>query len=514
MADSTGLELSGGRLLAASLVLRRVLIRSGIANSAQSSIGILLPPSVAAVLANLAVAFAGKTVVNLNYTFKNDRAQHCVTQCAITHVLTSRRFLKRRPFELSAEMIFVEDLAKLATWWDRLLCIAAGYLLPVTMLGRMLGLDKNSDDDLMAILFTSGTTTLPKGVMLSHGNIDASLNAIRNLYRVNRDDVTIGILPFFHAFGYSGTLWLPLVTDMAAVYHVDPFGSKEIGKLARRYKATVLFATPTFLKMYLRRCDADDFANLELAIVGAERLDPMLAKSFSEKFKATAVEGYGTTETSPWISVNVPASRTLQKGVTGDRSGTVGRPVPGVQVKVVDPESQVERPIGCEGLLLAHGANVMLGYWMQPQMTAEVLHDGWYNTGDFAKQDADGFITITGRQSRFSKLGGEMVPHEAVENAINQIVAPNADEGLQYAAVTAIPDTAKGERLIVIHTPPIKYSPTEIVQQLTENEFPPLWIPKPADFIEVNELPMTSMGKIDLGALKQIATTCGRFAEK
>ncbi|QDS91769.1 Bifunctional protein Aas [Roseimaritima multifibrata] len=504
--DSTGVDLTGGRLLTAVLVTRRLLARSGVVNEAEAMVGVLLPPSVAAVIANTAIGLSGKATVNLNYTLTDERVEKCLTACAISHVITSRQFMKRRPFELSAKFVCMEDLARQATWWDKLVCGLTAYGLPSFLLDRMLGLQRTKSDDLMTVLFTSGTTADPKGVMLSHGNIAASINAIRRLYRTRPDDVTLGILPFFHAFGYSAALWLPFGLNMAAAYHFNPFAAKAIGELARKYRVTVLFATPTFLKLYLRRCHADDFPALDVAVVGGEPLDASLAKSFTEKFGVAPAEGYGTTELSPWASVNVPAHRTISALEPAYKGGTVGQPAPGVQIRIIDPETRAELPTGKQGLLLVRGENVMLGYLNQPDKTAEVIHDGWYDTGDFANIDEDGFITITGRQHRFSKIGGEMVPHAAVEDAIADLIRTNTDDEVRQVAVTAIPDPSKGERLIVVHTPLEHTSATDIARKLFDSKhFPAIWIPKPADFIEVAEIPVSSLGKLDLGELKRIA---------
>ncbi|KLU05657.1 2-acylglycerophosphoethanolamine acyltransferase / acyl-acyl carrier protein synthetase [Rhodopirellula islandica] len=505
-ADSTGLDLSGGRLLAAALVTRRVLMRSGIVNDKDVMIGVLLPPSVAAVLANVSIGLAGKVVVNLNYTFTNERIQKCLDECAITHVLTSRQFLKRRPYEVEPQLVCMEDLMQQATWWDKSLSGLMAYCLPSTLLDRVLGLHCTSANDLMAVLFTSGTTADPKGVMLSHGNMAASIDAIRQRYRVRPDDVVLGILPIFHAFGFSATLWLPFGLNMTAVYHFDPFGTKAIAKLAKKYLATVLFATPTFLKVYQRRCPANAFPALDLAIVGGERLEPSTANSFAEKFGVTPAEGYGTTELSPWASVNVPVHRSFAPSQLFDRKGTVGRPVAGVQIRMVDPETRAEVPVGEQGLLLVRGANVMLGYLNLPDKTAEEMLDGWYNTGDFASVDEDGFVTIRGRQHRFSKIGGEIVPHAAVEEAIEELLRTNNANEERQVAITAIPDLNRGERLVVVHTPWRNTSAADITRKLSEaNDLPAVWIPKPVDFIEVETIPLTSLGKLDLGELRRIA---------
>ncbi|MEQ1825330.1 MAG: AMP-binding protein [Pirellula sp.] len=506
VADSTGLQLTGGRLLAAALVLRRLLIRKGIATSKRPMVGVWLPPSVGAVLANAGIGLSGNVAVNLNYSFANENVLKCIQQCRIAHVVTSRKFLQRRPLEVDAEFVYLEDLVGDATWFDRIVAGFAAYLIPSFLVEQMLGLNNRHVDDLMAVLFTSGTTGEPKGVMLSHGNIASSIDAIRKLFKVESDDVVLGILPFFHAFGYSATLWLGMALDMAVVYHFDPFGTSTIGELAKKYRVTVLFATPSFLRLYWRRCRSEDFADLDLAIVGAERLEPALATKFSEKFGATPVEGYGATELAPWATVNVPSHRSVAQGTNRNKLGTVGLPVPGVQLKVIDPESRLELGIGQDGLLLVRGPNVMLGYLNLPEKTASVIQDGWYDTGDIARLDADGFVTISGRQSRFSKIGGETVPHEIIEQLIAKIICRNEEESVApNVAVTAIPDAKKGERLIVVHTPLSELNPNDINSSLATMAVPNLWIPRPKDFVEVQKIPLTSIGKLDLAALKRIA---------
>ncbi|QDV24793.1 Bifunctional protein Aas [Aureliella helgolandensis] len=534
VGDSTDKRLSGGMLLLAALVLSRLIRRAGVVDARQSMIGVLLPPSAGAVLANLAIGLNRKVVVNLSYALTAEQIEHCVRTCGITHVITSQRFLKRKPLELPAvKMIFMEDLEKQATWFDKLIAALQAYCMPLFLLQRILQLNSLKDDDLMTVLFTSGTTGPPKGVMLSNKNVLASVDAIRQLYRIDRDDVTLGILPFFHAFGYSGTLWLPLMSDMAVVYHYDPFSTKAISKLAAQSRVTVLFATPTFLRLYLRRCKAEDFQTLDLAIVGAEKLEADLAVAFSEKFGATPVEGYGTTELSPWVAVNVPLHRSLHPTVEGSRPGTVGRPVPGVEVRVVDPETLTEEKSGQIGLLQVKGPTVMLGYLDNPEKTSEVIRDGWYNTGDFVRIDDEGFIAITGRQSRFSKIGGETVPHERIEQLIATVVLEGSSTATASPAtgsdsadsshpigevpitetpvvVTAIPDAKKGERLIVVYQTLGQHTPSEVIAQLSKQGLPNLWLPRPNDFVHVETIPLTSMGKVDLGQVREIA--CERSA--
>jgi acyl-[acyl-carrier-protein]-phospholipid O-acyltransferase / long-chain-fatty-acid--[acyl-carrier-protein] ligase len=277
--------------------------------------------------------------------------------------------------------------------------------------------------------------------------------------------------------------------------------AREIGRLSRRHGATILVSAPTFLRSYLRRCEPEDFRTLEVVIVGAERLPPALADAFQERFGVRPSEGYGATELSPAVAVNAPASRDPSGG-QGAREGTVGRALAGIAVRVVDPATRAELPAGAEGLLLVKGPSVMQGYLGRPDLTAEVVRDGWYTTGDMAAIDSDGFIRITGRLSRFSKIGGEMVPHLRIEELINEILGGHADG--PRATVAAVADEKKGERLVVLHCG-LGMTPDELCRRLHEKGLPPLWIPSPDSFRQVSALPLLGTGKLDLAAVRALA---------
>jgi acyl-[acyl-carrier-protein]-phospholipid O-acyltransferase/long-chain-fatty-acid--[acyl-carrier-protein] ligase len=214
------------------------------------------------------------------------------------------------------------------------------------------------------------------------------------------------------------------------------------------------------------------------------------------------VEGYGTTELSPVVSCNVPPRRTVAKGHVGCREGTVGKPIPGVSAKVVDLDTGEDLGVDKSGMLLIRGPNVMKGYLGQPEKTAEVMREDWYVTGDVAVLDGDGFIRITGRESRFSKIGGEMVPHIRIEEALTEILPPV--EEVPMAVVAAVPDARKGERLIVLHTG-LDKPPEQICRELAAAGLPPLWIPSPDSFCHVDQIPVLGTGKLDLKGVKDLA---------
>ncbi len=501
VADSTGTELTGAGLLTRSLVFRRLLARHVLAPD-EKHVGLLLPPSVAAVVANAALILDKRVPINLNYTVSSEVMNLCIARGGIRRVLTSRKVMERfGHLRMDAELVLLEDLRDKVTLVDKLAAALQTWVLPAAVLERCLGLSRVDPEDLMTVIFTSGSTGDPKGVMLTHRNVGSNVEAFNGVLDLRKSDVLLGILPFFHSFGYTVAMWAGLMLDPKVVYHFNPLDYRQVGTLCREHGVTILVAAPTFLRSYIRRCPREDFAKLEVAVTGAEKLPRDVADAFEEKFGIRPLEGYGTTELSPVVSCNIPPKRS--RGYRpGSKEGTVGRPVSGVQVKVVDPESGQDLGREKSGMLLVKGHNVMKGYLGQPELTAEVIRDGWYVTGDIAVIDAEGFIRITGRESRFCKIGGEMVPNLSVEEALGRIL--RLDEEKVSLAVTCVPDPKKGERLVVLHTG-LARPPEEICRELSAAGLPPLWIPSPDSFCRVDEIPILGTGKLDLRRLRELA---------
>lgn len=496
-------ELSGGKLLIGALLLKRLLEKHVLAPD-EKTVGVLLPPSVGGATINASLAVSRRIAVNLNYTLTEEQVNYCIREAGIRHVLTSRQFLEKRPFKLDAEIVFAEELRPKATKFDTAWAAFWALVAPMPLLERKLGLLEVDPDDLLTIIFTSGSTGEPKGVMLSHKNVDSNISAVEKLIKLVPNEMVLGVLPFFHSFGYTITLWWPLTLASGAAYHFNPIDARTVGELCEKYRCTTLMGTPTFLRGYLKRCTKEQFSSLDLVIVGAEKMPMDLFAEFRDKFGVTPSEGYGTTELSPLASVNVPDSRAMTSEMAGTKLGTVGRPVPGVRAKTVDPETFADLPKEEAGLLFITGDNVMKGYLNQPDKTAEVIRDGWYNTGDIAVIDDDGFITITGRQSRFSKIGGEMVPHIRIEETLIRIAGDATEDGELPLCVTAIPDEKKGERLVVLHRKLAK--PVEaILRELAATGMPNLWIPDRTAFFEVDAVPLLGSGKLDLKRMKELA---------
>ena len=501
LSDSTGASLTGRQTLLRALVLRR-LLRHAIAPD-ERNVGILLPPTVAAAVTNLALALDRRVAVNLNYSLSQELIRYSVKEAGLRHVIASRAFLERMPIDLGeVEVILLEDLAKEASPIDKGVA-ALQVFLPLPLLERVLGIDAIPEDDLMTIIFTSGSTGRPKGVMLPWRSIEANKGMVDALLRLRSDDVMLGVLPFFHTFGYTITLWGMLATGVGAVYHTNPLEARVISRLIREHGVTILLGTPTLLRAYMRRLSPEDFAPVEIVATGSERLPQAVADEFESKFGIRPFQGYGATELGPIVSANVPAARALGDPSAVLREGTVGRPAQGVHVEVRDPETGAVLGTGERGVLWVTGPHVMLGYLNQPQLTDAVLQDGWYNTGDIVTIDEDGFISIVGRQSRFAKVGGEQVPFAAIEEVLAALTG-GSEDGAPRAVVTAVPDEATGERLVVVHTT-LEQSPDELVKGLAEAGLPRLYIPAPVDFHRIDTMPLIGIGKVDLEAINSFA---------
>lgn len=469
----------------------------------QHTVGILLPPSVGGALANIASTLSGRTTVNVNYTAGVDGMESACRQAGLTTIMTSRLFLEKAKLECPAQftLIWIEDIRTSIDARARLIAFLLAIFAPIRLLERACGaMTHPTIEDLATIIFSSGSTGEPKGVMLSHFSLDSNVEGVAQLLHVDKHDRILGILPFFHSFGYLATLWFPSIHGAGVIFHPSPLDAAAIGDLIHRHKATVLLATPTFLQLYVRRCTPEQFGSLRIALTGAEKLSDRLLTAFEERFGIRPIEGYGVTECAPVIAVNCPDFRAAGFFQPASRRGTVGQPLPGVSLRIVDPDTYERLPVGTAGMLLVKGPNVMDGYLGREDLTAQAMREGWYITGDIAKLDEDGFLTITDRLSRFSKIGGEMIPHGRVEEALHEAIHA---EGMMLA-VTAIPDERKGEQLVVLHMLEESLI-SKLLDTVAASGLPNLFIPKRDNFIKVDQLPVLGSGKLDLRALKRIA---------
>ena len=467
----------------------------------QAMVGLFLPPSIPGALANYAAMLMGKVPVNLNYTVSRESLESCAKQCELKTSVTSRLFLEKVKVQPPGEVLYAEDLVDNPGVFEKLAAMFGALFLPSSLLQKYCGAARKTTlGDTATLIFSSGSTGEPKGVILSHFNIASNVAQLMQVFMLHKTDRILGILPFFHSFGFTGTLCLPAASGIGAVFHPSPLDSRAIGALVSRHSVTMLLATPTFLNAYTRRCTPEDFGSLRIVMAGAEKLPDRISIAFEDQFGIRPLEGYGCTECSPVVAVNTLDFRAAQFRQVGAKRGTIGHPLPGIAIRIVDPETGDLRGVGEAGLLLVRGPNIMRGYLNQPEKTAEVLKDGWYNTGDIATVDEDGFLRITDRLSRFSKIGGEMVPHIKVEEKLQEI----AQASEQVFAVTAIPDEKKGERLIVLTTLS-EENLAATLEEFAKADLPALWKPRADHFVRIEALPYLGTGKLDLRRLRELA---------
>ncbi len=495
ITDSMGKELSYGKTLTGAVVLSKK-IRELAAN--QQKVGIMLPPSVGGALTNIAVTMLGKIPVNLNYTLSAKEISFTIQQCDIKCVITSSKLVKKLPeLQLIEQKVFIEDIAGEIKSSDKQKAYLQARFTPAKILAKT---SISDADNLATIIFSSGSSGRPKGVMLSHHNIISNIDSMCSVFKIKPVDNLCAILPFFHSFGFTCSLWLPILNGVSSSFVANPLDAKVVGETALKNNSSVLFAAPTFLLNFIRKISPEAFANLRLVMTGAEKLKDSIADSFKNKFGIRPREGYGATELSPTASFNIDDVELSGVNQLGVKEGTVGHPIPGIAVKVIDPQSCEDLSMDQQGLLCIKGPNVMCGYLNDRERTDNVIKDGWYITGDIGGIDEDGFIRLTGRLSRFSKIAGEMIPHMAVEETLHKELGLDG----QCLAVTAIPDEKRGEQLIVLYTPEAGDA-EKLNQTIADSELPNLYKPKHENFIQIDKIPALASGKLDLMRLKQIA---------
>lgn len=474
----------------------------------ETAVGVWLPNSTGSALTNIALATIGKISVNLNYTATAGILEHCIKISGIKTVITAKRFTSKVswPDFQNIRLLYLEDIMQNISPTQKAMTFLASKILPPSLfIKTVLKAHQPNPDDTLTIIFSSGSTGNPKGVMLTYKNITANAWSTIKGADVDFTDCLLGALPFFHSFGYTVSLWTPIQLGAAIVYQPDPRQARDIGAACKSYQCTAYLSTATFLRFCLKKSEPDDFKSLRILICGAEKLPIQLAKDFEAKFGILPLEGYGCTELSPVVCINKGDISIPGSTIIGQMAGSIGQIIPGVSIKIVDPETLVCLPPNQEGMVLATGANVMKGYLNDPDKTASVIKDGWYITGDMGKINLESYVTLTGRLSRFAKIGGEMVPLERLEDELHDLLQSSE----RVCAVTCVPDISRGERIMVLFLPhTLEEFGIDVktwLKQLSARGLPNLWIPSEKDFHPVAEMPVLGSGKLDLAKLKATA---------
>jgi acyl-[acyl-carrier-protein]-phospholipid O-acyltransferase/long-chain-fatty-acid--[acyl-carrier-protein] ligase len=468
---TAGRKFTYRRGLIASLILAEKMKRFE-----RGFIGIMMPTSAGAVLTILASLFSGRAPVMINYSTGPE--ENCVfakKKCDFRTILTSRVFLERINCPIVPGMVFIEDLMAEISGLDKLRAAAVSKL-PVAMLKKSVACG-NEDDDLF-VLFTSGSEMEPKAVELTHRNISSIIDGLKDVVHLTHEDIFLCQLPYFHIFGQTGNLWVPLSLGMTLVTCANPIEYKTICDIVREEGCTVMLATPSFFSGYMNKSGEGDFNSVRLMIAGADKCPDALREGFLNKHGKVLLEGYGATETSLVIAVNTPEF---------NRPGSVGRLFPGVQVRLENYETGAECGLGEIGKILVRGANVMKGYFDDFEATSLAIRNGWYDTGDMGWMDEDGYLWHAGRLRRFLKIGGEMVSLVKTEDVLERLLP----EGVS-CCVVEVPDHIKGARIVAAVTE--KLEERELLRRMSEH-LPNISIPR--QFVVIEDLPRMGSGKID-----------------
>lgn len=497
-------KLTYDKLLAAAIAFSRVLI----AETDKERVAIILPPGKAGMVANLAVLFAGKIPVNLNFTASTDAIKSAIQQADIDRFITGTAFMKKVssfPWPHESQLIRLEqvlpELKKSIIRWA-----ITSKLLPAPMLASLLGIEKEGGHEEAVLLFTSGSSGEPKGVSLTHRNIIANVCQFSGRVNLGSQATVLGCLPLFHSFGSTVTLWYPILEGINLVTFTSPLDTKRLAKLIHKHQVDLLLSTPTFLRGFMKRVEPEQLASVKMCITGAEKLPRSIAQAFKDKFGILPHEGYGLTEASPVTNVNMADNDLDQMGVniSANRFGSVGQFLQGLSLKITDVETDEPISIDKPGIVWLKGANIFEGYLNNPVKSKEVIIDGWFKTGDVGRVDSDGFLYIEGRISRFSKIAGEMVPHEGVEESITRALELTQEEERRFAIV-GIPDKQKGESIAMLSTIHKEHLEQECISlryTLMDAGVPALWCPK--KIVYTDKIPVLASGKLDIKSCEDL----------
>lgn len=468
---STGKNINYSTALIGALILSSKLEKYD-----KGFIGIMIPTSAGCALATVGALMSGRIPVMINYsTGAESNAKYARKKCRFKTIITSKALLEKINCPLIDGMVLIEDIMAGVTTGDKLKA-ALKSKLPVNSLLRCI--HKGDEDDICVMLFTSGSEKDPKAVPLSHRNISSNIKSFGDYMGITGSDIILANLVFYHVFGLTVNLWVPLYYGMTMITYANPLDFQTISRIARDEKPTIMVATPSFYWGYLNKSEPGDFSSLRLMVAGADKCPDALRDGYMKKHGVTLFEGYGATETSPVIAVNKPEF---------DRPGSTGKVIPGLEVKIENFQTGEECKTGETGKIMVKGDSVMKGYFEDPELTAEVLNDGWYNTGDIGYFDEDGYLWHAGRFKRFAKVGGEMISLVKVENILEKYL----HEGVSCCVVETA-DEKKGSYIVA--TVSQEVNKTEILRKMM-NDLPGIALPR--QFVVINPLPVMSSGKID-----------------
>lgn len=493
-------KYSATEILAAAVALSRRLDKAEIGGRA----AVAIAPSYLAFITNYACVFAGINPVNINFTLGPVAAKSCFQTAKIDTTFTAEYFKskidKANPqFPWSKSVVDVcKILSEIPA--DEIDEIKNSVKLGADKFAEKFGIKKFGDNNVEATLvFTSGSEGSPKAAILTERNIIANCLQTKLIELFAEDDILLANLPIFHSFGLLFEAWYMAAHGQKTVTLHSPLDIKNNIRAVREMGLTAIIGSPTFFRAYIKHAKPEDMKTLRMAIAGAEKTPKGFHEIWNAAFGDTYREGYGLTEASPVVGVN---TKTKDFGwfSTGTRKGSIGKLFPGMRAKILHPATLTEMPFGQQGLLAMQGANIFAGYLDNKPATDAALQNGWLITGDLARLDPDGFLYIDGRVSRFSKIGGEMVPHATVEAALNTELKL-ADSDIPLIAISSRLDEGKGESLVLLAATDITLSQAK--DALRRAGISNLWQPK--HIVKIDKIPLLPSGKLDLKKISELA---------
>jgi len=486
-------EMKAGLFLAVAIAVSRRLRQIP-----ARRVGVVFPSGIAAALSNLALELVDKVPVNLNFTVGRKSLESSISRAGLTHIITAKPVIEKLPdFPWTENVIDIATLIKGIGKAEILYYYGLVRSVPAGALMRWLGVPQEGGDREAALLFSSGSTGEPKGVVLSHRNIIANLMQIHDVDLFEDTDVMLADLPIFHSFGFTVTMWYPMVSTVKAVCLPNPLETRRVAQAIADEGVTFLIGTPTLLRPFIKKVEPSLLKSLRVAVAGAEKPPEGFAELWEKTFGSRFLIGYGITETSPAVAADIEP---INEGRPSTFSGSTGRIFPGMQACIVDDSTGNVLSPQSLGVLYLRGANVFRGYLGDLEATSRAFANGWYKPGDIARFDENGDLHIEGRISRFSKIGGEMVPHGTVEQAIARAWHLE-DSEIPLVAITGVTDSVKGECLVLFTA--IDIHASELRERLAAEGMPNLWIPR--RIRRVDAIPTLASGKLDLAALRNSA---------
>jgi len=483
--DSFGNSISNFGLIFKSILLSKRLYTGN-----DTRVGLMLPNSVPTTVTFFSLLYLNKTTAIINFTSGLKNILSCIDSAEITHVITSKKFIDQinmnNDIDLikkKCKVIYLEDAKNYISFGDKLKTIKEFIMEVIINDTDMLSPDSRfATSPSNIFLFTSGTESKPKAVYLNSDNLLANEEQVLDVLKIEQEEIFFTCLPFFHSFGLGIGILLPIFTGCKLFLYPTPLNYKIIPELIEKSKATVFFSTDTFLKKYIKYSTKSTFKNIKYLIAGAEKLDLTTYDYYKNNFNVQILEGYGVTEASPAVSVNTHENY---------RIGSVGKILPRIEYKLEGIEGYDKG-----GLLYLKGRNIMDGGYYDKGKFSGKEEGGWYNTGDVAYVDEDGYLFILGRLKRFAKIAGEMISLIQVEEYPKKLWPEN------NSVVCSIKDSNKGEALILL-TDNKNADLETLINSMKETGLSSLYAPRKIKIID--EFPILGSGKLDFKKLQDIA---------